>query len=233
MNYIICDDEPKAAESLRRKILDIEPDAKITCYTTPEAMMFNVEDMDGIDGVFMDIKLGSASGIQGAEKLLSLRPGTGIVYITGYPAEYVQDLYCADDGAKPVAVLVKPIETCYLKNALERLRDRNTRPELFSVKSRGTISYLNLSETLYITSIKRKLMITTVSGSHETYGKISDILGRLPGYFVRCHKSCIVNVRQISKVMGWISLEMSDGNVIPISRTYKENVKAAVTLGCT
>ncbi len=233
MNYIICDDEPKAAESLRRKILDIEPDAKITCYTTTEALMFNIEDMYGIDGVFMDIKLGGASGIQGAEKLLTQRPGIGLVYITGYPAEYVQDLYCVDDSAMPAAVLVKPIETRYLKNALDKLRERGTRPEVFPIKSGGTISYINLSEILYITSIKRKLMITTVSGSHEIYGKISDILAKLPDYFVRCHKSCIVNVRQISRVTGWISLEMSNGSVIPISRTYKDTVKAVITLGCT
>lgn len=234
MNYLICDDEPKAAESLKQKILSIEPDAKISCYTTPEALMFNIEDMRGeIDGVFMDIKLGGANGIRGAEKLLTQRPEIGLVYITGYPAEYVQDLYCVDDSAMPAAVLVKPIETRYLKNALEKLREKGARPELFQIKSGGTISYINLSELLYITSIKRKLLITTVSGNYEIYGKISDMLGKLPGYFVRCHKSCIVNVRQISKVTGWINLEMSDGSVIPISRTYKDDIKAAVTLGCT
>lgn len=67
MNYLICDDEPAAAESLKAKIAELEPDSSVRIFTTLQALLFNIEDIaDRIDGVFMDIKLRNANGISGA-----------------------------------------------------------------------------------------------------------------------------------------------------------------------
>ena len=34
MNYLICDDEPAAAESLKAKIAELEPDSSVRIFTT-------------------------------------------------------------------------------------------------------------------------------------------------------------------------------------------------------
>lgn len=71
MNYLICDDEPAAAESLKAKIAELEPDSSVRIFTTLQALLFNIEDFaDRIDGVFMDIKLRNANGISGAAAVL-------------------------------------------------------------------------------------------------------------------------------------------------------------------
>lgn len=91
MNYLICDDEPAAAESLKSKITELEPDASVKIFTTLQALMFNIEDLSNrIDGIFMDIRLRNANGIHGAEQLLSSHPEIKLVYITGYASEYIQ-----------------------------------------------------------------------------------------------------------------------------------------------
>ena len=125
MNYLICDDEPAAAESLKAKIAEIEPDSSVRIFTTLQALLFNIEDIaDRIDGVFMDIKLRNANGISGAARLLSSHPEIKLVYITGYASEYIQELYCVDSKALPAAILTKPIEMKYLRNALSKIHER-------------------------------------------------------------------------------------------------------------
>ena len=125
MNYLICDDEPAAAESLKAKIAELEPDSSVRIFTTLQALLFNIEDFaDRIDGVFMDIKLRNANGISGAARLLSSHPEIKLVYITGYASEYIQELYCVDSKALPAAILTKPIEMKYLRNALSKIHER-------------------------------------------------------------------------------------------------------------
>ena len=125
MNYLICDDEPAAAESLKAKIAELEPDSSVRIFTTLQALLFNIEDIaDRIDGVFMDIKLRNANGISGAARLLSSHPEIKLVYITGYASEYIQELYCVDSKALPAAILTKPIEMKYLRNALSKIHER-------------------------------------------------------------------------------------------------------------
>lgn len=128
MNYLICDDEPAAAESLKAKIAELEPDSSVRIFTTLQALLFNIEDFaDRIDGVFMDIKLRNANGISGAARLLASHPEIKLVYITGYASEYIQELYCVDSKALPAAILTKPIEMKYLRNALSKIHERESR----------------------------------------------------------------------------------------------------------
>ena len=132
MNYLICDDEPAAAESLKAKIAELEPDSSVRIFTTLQALLFNIEDIAGrIDGVFMDIKLRNANGISGAARLLASHPEIKLVYITGYASEYIQELYCVDSKALPAAILTKPIEMKYLRNALSKIHEREKQAELY------------------------------------------------------------------------------------------------------
>ena len=224
MNYLICDDEPAAAESLKAKIAELEPDSSVRIFTTLQALLFNIEDIAGrIDGVFMDIKLRNANGISGAARLLSSHPEIKLVYITGYASEYIQELYCVDSKALPA-------EMKYLRNALSKIHEREKQAELLPIKNGGTVTYLSTAEIISIVSDKRKLIIRHQGGCVEIYGRLSDYREKLPASFAQCHKSCIVNLNRINRIVNWASIEMSDGSVLPISRTYKDGIKTAVTL---
>lgn len=175
MNYLICDDEPAAAESLKAKIAELEPDSSVRIFTTLQALLFNIEDFaDRIDGVFMDIKLRNANGISGAARLLSSHPEIKLVYITGYASEYIQELYCVDSKALPAAILTKPIEMKYLRNALSKIHEREKQAELLPIKNGGTVTYLSTAEIISIVSDKRKLIIRHQGGCVEIYGRLSD-----------------------------------------------------------
>ena len=206
MNYLICDDEPAAAESLKAKIAELEPDSSVRIFTTLQALLFNIEDFaDRIDGVFMDIKLRNANGISGAARLLSSHPEIKLVYITGYASEYIQELYCVDSKALPAAILTKPIEMKYLRNALSKIHEREKQAELLPIKNGGTVTYLSTAEIISIVSDKRKLIIRHQGGCVEIYGRLSDYREKLPASFAQCHKSCIVNLDRINRIVNWAS----------------------------
>jgi response regulator of the lytR/algR family len=202
MNYLICDDEPAAAESLKAKIAELEPDSSVRIFTTLQALLFNIEDFaDRIDGVFMDIKLRNANGISGAARLLASHPEIKLVYITGYASEYIQELYCVDSKALPAAILTKPIEMKYLRNALSKIHEREKQAELLPIKNGGTVTYLSTAEIISIVSDKRKLIIRHQGGCVEIYGRLSDYREKLPASFAQCHKSCIVNLNRINRIV--------------------------------
>ena len=92
------------------------------------------------------------------------------------------------------------------------------------------MTYLSTAEIISIVSDKRKLIIRHQGGCVEIYGRLSDYREKLPASFAQCHKSCIVNLNRINRIVNWASIEMSDGSMLPISRTYKDAIKTAVTL---
>ncbi len=234
MRYIICENDEKASMLLKQKISDIEPDADILVYSSAEAMLFNIEDIRSkIDAVFMDIKLKNENGLNGIsaiERLLDTHPETKPVYVTGYAKEYLQDMYTLPSGKHPIAVLVKPVETKYLRNALEKIKDLSKKTSYFPIKTGGTIKYINTDDIISINSDRRKFIIHCLNDTYSTYGKLSDCLSELPDKFVQCHKSYIINLDHISQIKGWNSIIMTDGSEYPISRTYREQVKITAAL---
>ena len=231
MNYIICDDEPRDAEALKGKIAELEPEASVRIFSTIRALLFNIEDIaDRIDGIFLNVKQVSEIGITVVEHLLYSQSGITLVYIADCASAYIQELYCVSTRALPAAILIKPIQVKYLLNALAKIHENKKQTQLIPVRIGCTVKYLKTAEIISITSTKRKLVINTTDGICEIYGKISDFCQKLPGCFIQCHKSCIINLNKIIRINNWTSLELSDGSVLPISRTYKENIKTAVTV---
>ena len=81
---------------------------------------------------------------------------------------------------------------------------------------------INLSGILYIESLSDYLKIVTEDDEIITKEKISKIIERLPAYFIRTHRSFIVNSQKISSYnREFITLGSYQ---IPISRTYKTDV---------
>lgn len=230
MRYIICDDNEQFALSLKSRILALQPDARVEIFVGASALLFYFEEVsEKVDALFMDVKLNSDNGIDIAGKLLPRFPGIKLVYVTGYGSEYIQDFFACPSEAQPVALLTKPIEQRFLRNALEKIAC-STEAAPVAFEQGGGVLYLKPDSIVSIASDRRKLIITADSGSYELYGKISEVSARLPDHFVQCHKSYIANLHRASEIKGWTSILMDDGSVCPISRSYKEQVKTATVL---
>ena len=61
---------------------------------------------------------------------------------------------------------------------------------------------------------------------YEFYGSIENIMQMVPDYFVRCHRSFLINIKKVRKLsLSEGVIEMTMNTAVPLSRSYKKAVK--------
>lgn len=88
MRIIAADDEPLALEDIVSKIKEVKPEAELYDFGDPEALLAFAEK-EPVDVAFLDIEMGSMSGIEVAKQLKIWYPKINIIFVTGYN-EYMQ-----------------------------------------------------------------------------------------------------------------------------------------------
>lgn len=88
----------------------------------------------------------------------------------------------------------------------------------------GATSYrLPYNQILYIEALNKKLNICTVRQSISVRRSMNSFADTLPDYFLRCHRSYIVNTRHIDVIdYKEMLLTMTDGSRLPIARSMKD-----------
>ena len=81
---------------------------------------------------------------------------------------------------------------------------------------------------MYFRSMAHKIVAYGKEKSREFYGKLGEIEEQLPAYFIRIHKSYLVNTRFIESYRP-DKVILNNGEELAISRSYKEQVRAFVS----
>lgn len=175
-----------------------------------------------IDLLFLGIELGKKKGFKLGkyirEDLSNFH--TQIVYVSQEP-EYTIQLF----ETMPFDFLLKPIPEGKLQNMMNRfLKKQEGTENLFHFKEGKASGVLPYNKILYFQSVSPKLFINTMNDTKEFYGKLGDLEEQLPEYFVRIHKSYVVNAHFVRKYC-YDSVILLDKQKLPISRLYKEQVR--------
>lgn len=98
-----------------------------------------------------------------------------------------------------------------------------------SVTRDGTKYLCKINSIYYIESVDKRTYIYTKDGCFETKSRLYELEDSLGGYFARCSKAMIVNLRKLSKVdselSGRMIAELLNGEKIVISRSYVKDIK--------
>ena len=168
------------------------------------------------DIVLMDIHLGDTpeNGIALAQELFPHGSAASVIFITGY-IEYVSEVYETDH----LYFLQKPINTNYLKRALEKAmeEEETSKAPVFSVHIQGTTQLIDLREVLCVESFYRKLRFRLWNETIECYGTFSSLPDFVREQMIHCHKSFLVNPDYI-RTMDHQKFLLKDGTSVPISR---------------
>lgn len=231
MHYIICDDNQVFADGLKRQLLELEPMCSVGLYYSAEQLRFDLSEIAlDTDAIFMDIKLENSSGIDEIVPILNSFPHIKVVFITGYPDEYSQEIFKCPPDMTPTAFLVKPIKEELLKNALRRIKESlSVQKHHFCIKTRHNRLLIPTDTIMYFSVQGRKVTVFTQSEHIEINCTLAECMKHLPKNFVQCHKSYCVNIKYIQEIHGWNEITLTDGTKIPISRGYAENFKKSVT----
>ena len=116
MNIIAVDDEQFALELCEATIRDVLPECSLSAFVTPSKALSYAEN-NQVDVAFLDIEMGSMSGIELARRLQAIYGRTNIVFVTGY-SEYALDSYAIGVAD----YLLKPLSRKLVARALEQLR---------------------------------------------------------------------------------------------------------------
>jgi DNA-binding LytR/AlgR family response regulator len=82
---------------------------------------------------------------------------------------------------------------------------------------------VSIDDIIFCESEKRCVYFVTKSGPIKTYAKLDDLERELPGHFVRCHQSYMVNFHFIKNVRK-SDILLSNGLSVPIAERRKSNV---------
>lgn len=228
---LIVDDEPLALQLIQSHIERL-PQLEIVAACQNALEAFDLLKKEQIDLVFLDIQMPVLTGI---EFVKSLQHPPSIIFTTAY-REYAVESY----ELEVVDYLLKPITFTRFFKAINKYINQNKVPQASQVipqaaptaeTSEDSFLYVNANkkrikvlfqEVEYIESLKDYIRIHQASGSITTKEKISEFEQKLPPYFLRIHRSFIVNTKQITAYTAH-DVEIKDKE-IPIGGSYKKEV---------
>ena len=230
VSVLVVDDDREQVHALER-MLEQYPTHKtfeVEICTSLAALDERLRRGFSPDIVFMDVVLedsaGSAgNGITAVQKLLQQCPGVQVIYVTGH-VEYCTRVY----RTSHVYFLTKPLQpedfTYALDKAIENLEERIARP--FGVKVGGRIMRVLPADIEFVESDRRKVRIHLADQVIEAYESLGGISRKLPGTFVQCHKSFLVNMEKIAEMRS-DQIDLLSGATIPISQKRSRPTREA------
>ncbi len=116
MNIILADDERLALKHLEQTVGKLYPDATLSCFTSPTQVLEYAKEHQ-VDIAFLDIEMGSMSGLLLAKQLKDCYGKTNIIFATGH-SQYALSAY----SLSPSGYLLKPISPEAIVKEVDNLR---------------------------------------------------------------------------------------------------------------
>ena len=223
------DDEPLALQQIVTYISKVPfLELAAQCQSALEARQFL--ERDTVDAIFCDINMPDLNGM---DFVKSLATPPLIVFTTAY-AEY------AVEGFKVNAVdyLLKPFGLQDFQRAANRLKERSLPPsspkeeegyddDTIFLKTEYRIVKVSISAIRYIEAMSEYLKVHIEGDSRPiiTLLSMKKIEERLPDYFMRIHRSYIVNLDKIQEV-NKNRIIMDADTYLPIGDMYKDTFQA-------
>lgn len=218
MNSLIIDDDPLTREFISQYIRRTDFVKLVAvCQNSLEAINF-IEENDNIDLLFLDIEMPEMSGL---ELLKVLKYPIPTILITSQK-EYALESY--DYGV--VDYIVKPVDYVRFVKAIRKVQEQHWRTERLKdsveyvfVKINSNLVKIFMKDILYIEALADYVLIHTKDHQHIFLSTMKALVQRLPSYFVRIHRSYIVNCRNIDYIED--TAVVINKKMLTISNTYK------------
>lgn len=140
-------------------------------------------------------------------------------------AEDVSDVF----EAEPTYLLLKPFSMGKLYRAMDKAvgKLQEEEKQILRLYFKERVICIPYQEILYVESDLRYLIIHRKNGTDRILMKMSEMMERLPKYFIRCHQSYVVNMHRIVKLER-NGIVIEDGSHIAVSRRRFQETKSAV-----
>lgn len=196
-----------------------------------------------VDVVFLDVQMPE---IDGFDVIAAIGPENmpAVIFLTAYN-EYAVRAF----EVSAVDYLLKPFDEARLCAALDKVRERISRPydeverlrtvlqklggkanKRFSIRTSGKTVLIDADDIDWIEAAGNYLVVHVDKERHTMRGTMAELEARLdPERFVRIHRSTMVNIDRIKELQpqrnGDQVVLLNDGTELTLSRTYREQVE--------
>ncbi len=222
----ICDDDKMFCESFRNCLEKIQSRMNVECnisiWHKGCELLEYLANKNKVDLLFLDINLKESSGVSIGrfirEELADFK--IQLVYIS-YEQRYVMQLF----ETEPMDFLIKPIEEEKVEKVLQRFLKRQvSAKKIFTFKEEHGNVRIPYDSIWYFQSMNHKVIVHCIEGQKEFYGKLTDVEDMAPDYFVRIHKSYLVNEHYVSR-FHYDKIILQNNQKLTISKSYRSAVQ--------
>lgn len=144
-----------------------------------------------------------------------------IIFLTAFK-EYVFEGY----DVQALSYILKPIQNDALYQCMNRYIALHCSDYYYYHKG-DCIIQIPYNDIISISRIGHDCAIQTVDSFHTQRIALKSLEDHLPAQFLRCHKSCIINVFHIKSLSG-TNLRLSNNKTQTVGRNYLEDIRKAL-----
>lgn len=229
MNIAICDDNDAVLQEMNGHIQSWiagyggSPSVSVMLFRSSEDLYEQIQRSLHIDLLFLDIEIPlEMNGLALAEKIRKTNAEMAIVFVSNY-AEFACDGYRVD----AMRYLLKPVrrdQICEILNTVYLQWKYTQVSSAFLVNEKNGLA-VPYRFILYFEVRKHSLYIYRTEGEPICLRlSLQQVQDQLPAeLFVRCHRSCIVNLKYISCVKE-NTVYLADDRQIPVGSRYRDKL---------
>lgn len=227
LNFVVCDDNKVILDRLVKMLENIfiknDLDAKISFYTPSASKLQDYISNNITDVLILDIDLKSKySGLEIAKQIRERNKNVYLIFSTAH-LEYALMAY----KLKTFDYLPKPITDERLEETILRIFEdvNESKNNTKFLKIGNSQVLVKEDDVKYIKRDGMKTIYYTTNKKYETYSSLNKIEESLPDNFVRCHKSYIVNVNNITNIeSNKNTIKFNSNECCFIGPKYKNNL---------
>lgn len=201
LNFALCDDNVSIANKLSKMLDSIFiknnlPGEIVLVEKNPDNLLNFIDKNNNVHVLLMDIDLKSnINGIELVNKIRKRNKSMYIIFTTAHLEYGILAYKC-----KTFDFLPKPITYERLEETIYRIFDDayNSPKQFLKLDNKNT--FITEDSVYFIRKEGMKLVFNTKSREYEIYSSFNNISDSLPNNFVRCHKSFIVNIDNITDI---------------------------------
>ena len=225
----ICDDDKVLCASLEEQINvlfnQFSDKVYIEVWYSGEGILNDLGNGIELDLIFLDIELVSQSGIDVGMRIRNELDDlqTHIVYISSKQS-YAMQLF----KVQPLDFLIKPVMEEQLKEVIKKsMKQKQQMEQYFEYQRGGNLLRISITEIVYFMSCDKKIVMITKSETTEFYGKLKDLIEKLPNEFIMIHQSYIINQLYVGEY-SYETVKMVNGEIFNISKPYRKTTRSKI-----
>lgn len=131
------------------------------------------------------------------------------------------------DGYKVYALnyLLKPVVLSEVEFCMDTVCQK-LKKNYYLLHNQNSFIKIPYSNIIYFSSAKHYVDIVSTGQIYRQRIAFKEVLPTLPSNFMQCHRTTIINIQHVNSVDG-NNITMSNKNILPVSKTYVEQIRFA------